>query len=617
MSCTYLRTVGIVVAVITCLSASKVFASMDSTGANGINSSGLAFTGDGIGIGQVEGSRSGLPSFDMAANSNPDTNPSGVFVQNGAATADMNIDSHAQQVAGIMISNDTTDSDTDGDTPVGVAVDALLFSSADNATGPDFDPESALAAQHIATRNGGDVRAINFSFGNPLTGGAALDGKSLLTEFVDWSAAAHDTLYVIAGNEGPGGIPVPTDNFNGMTVAYTRKMGGVYREVDPFNLYTEDAVGLRTSTDLLAPGDSVEAADLGGTEVTNSGTSFAAPHVTGTVALLQEFADGRIAAPTPGWDADARRHEVMKAVLLNSADKIKDTSGTGQLLGMEKTIVDTSGNNWLSSEAFFDTEIPLDDEMGAGQLNAKRAVQQFQPGEFDSDTGLNMVPTIGWDYGHTAFDGDFNRYQIDTTLTAGDYISITLAWDRVVEFDTDGGTPGAYDIGDTFQDYTDPNGTADDQINDLDIFLVPLNSFTPELESFSFEGTTEHLFAQIPFDDDYEIWVQQQENDIAGGQDYGLAWWYGSAPAPAIAGDFDGDGDVDNADLVQWEGDYGINGDSDADNDGDSDGFDFLVWQQNFGLSALAVSSAVPEPTTWCLAILGLFVIPSRRRYSS
>lgn len=78
--------------------------------------------------------------------------------------------------------------------------------------------------------------------------------------------------------------------------------------------------------------------------------------------------------------------------------------------------------------------------------------------------------------------------------------------------------------------------------------------------------------------------------------------------AAAVAGDFDGNGEVEGADLAQWEGDYGVNGNSDANGDGNSDGFDFLIWQQNLtstgGLAAPVAS--VPEPVTLALVVLGL-----------
>ncbi len=82
-------------------------------------------------------------------------------------------------------------------------------------------------------------------------------------------------------------------------------------------------------------------------------------------------------------------------------------------------------------------------------------------------------------------------------------------------------------------------------------------------------------------------------------------------------GDFDGDLDVDSGDLAQWQGDYGIDGDSDADGDGDSDGRDFLIWQRNFGMDAgLVATATVPEPTTCLLAcaMLGSFICYRPRR---
>lgn len=85
-----------------------------------------------------------------------------------------------------------------------------------------------------------------------------------------------------------------------------------------------------------------------------------------------------------------------------------------------------------------------------------------------------------------------------------------------------------------------------------------------------------------------------------------------------IPGDFDQNGTVNGDDLTQWEGDFGLNGDSDADGDGDSDGNDFLIWQQQVGngVPPLAVSQAVPEPST--IVLLGglttLGILSRRRR---
>ena len=64
---------------------------------------------------------------------------------------------------------------------------------------------------------------------------------------------------------------------------------------------------------------------------------------------------------------------------------------------------------------------------------------------------------------------------------------------------------------------------------------------------------------------------------------------------------------MNGLDLSQWEGDFGLNGDSDADGDGDSDGQDFLVWQRELGTPALhAAAGSVPEPASAALLLCGV-----------
>ncbi|QEG34746.1 PEP-CTERM sorting domain-containing protein [Bythopirellula goksoeyrii] len=82
-----------------------------------------------------------------------------------------------------------------------------------------------------------------------------------------------------------------------------------------------------------------------------------------------------------------------------------------------------------------------------------------------------------------------------------------------------------------------------------------------------------------------------------------------------IPGDFDDDGDVDGADLNQWQGDYGVNGGSDADVDGDSDGRDFLIWQRSYtGPMLVASSTSIPEPTSLALLAAGGGALALKRR---
>jgi hypothetical protein len=84
---------------------------------------------------------------------------------------------------------------------------------------------------------------------------------------------------------------------------------------------------------------------------------------------------------------------------------------------------------------------------------------------------------------------------------------------------------------------------------------------------------------------------------------------------PSLA-DFDGNGEVNGADLIRWQSNFGTNAGADramgdADRDGDVDGRDFLLWQKfaGFGGQSLTASLAVPEPGShvWGIITVLLF----------
>ncbi len=497
-----------------------------SLGTNGIDAERLHkapynLTGRKIAIGQVEIGRPGMFGLDKAVSVNRSVSLAAAFQRNEPAKSNNGIDPHAQNVAGVMVSQDKA--------LPGVAPQARLFSSAVGSTRTSGQPEECLSAQHIAGQNGGDVRAINFSFGEPLNRDprpdAMLDGKALLTLCIDWSSRVHNSLYVIAGNQGKGGIPIPTDNFNAINVAFSSRRGGIFSKVDVSNLAAinegfarrlagkEFNLDGRPSIALVAPGSNLTLLNPDGRRNKVTGTSFAAPHVTATVALLQEFGDRQIKARKPNWSLSSRHHEVMKAVLLNSADKIKD-DGKGFQLGMARTLIDKQNRNWLESKAYLDTKVPLDAQMGSGHLNAFRAYQQFSSGQW---TPSQTVPSIGWDYRTVNF-GTATEYVLAKPLQQGSFVSITLAWDRLVELN-DKNQNQQYDLEETFSERG---------LNNLDLYLVRADApktAVAACSSTSDIDSVEHIYCPVPANGNYKIRVQYQKQVNQPVQPYALAWW--------------------------------------------------------------------------------------------
>jgi len=272
----------------------------------------------------------------------------------------------------------------------------------------------------------------------------------------------------------------------------------------------------------------------------------------------------------------------MKATLLNSADKISGVQGAN------KTVVDPNGLEWDETPASFDASIPLDPYLGAGALNARRALAQYKAGPY---TGGDIAD-LGWAFGETGGFGTLFSYPLAETFGGG-YISITLAWDRIV--DKLGGSANIYGGSDVFTVAA---------FNDLDLFLMPVGwQDLSEREAFSIsvDETVEHIWGQVPAGD-YEIVVYQPGG---GDQKFGLAWWFGDGPPAPVEGDFDEDGDVDQDDLTKWKDEFGTN----------YDGSDFLAWQGNygFGVPASPTAATVPEPSAAMLGALGLLLLLRRR----
>lgn len=88
-------------------------------------------------------------------------------------------------------------------------------------------------------------------------------------------------------------------------------------------------------------------------------------------------------------------------------------------------------------------------------------------------------------------------------------------------------------------------------------------------------------------------------------------------PVPGTGADYNGDGNVNGADLAAWRIGFGAaagatHAEGDADNDGDVEGRDFLFWQRQFGAGSGA--SSVPEPATLVAGVGAILVVSHRRK---
>lgn len=156
--------------------------------------------------------------------------------------------------------------------------------------------------------------------------------------------------------------------------------------------------------------------------------------------------------------------------------------------------------------------------MGTGHLNAFRAYQQFSAGQWDDS---QPVPAIAWDYNTVGTANDtakFRDYSFQQPLQAGSFVSITLAWNRLVELN-DTNENEVYDLDETF---------TDKGLNNLDIYLMKAeDTDTGEAigSSISRVDSVEHLFHEIPSTGRYKIRVVYRDRVNEPTQPYAIAWW--------------------------------------------------------------------------------------------
>jgi hypothetical protein len=500
----------------------------------------------------------------------------------------------------------------------GVAPAAQIYLAA--IYDPDYQSRRAAPAW-LHAHHGVNIFSLSAGYGTNANG-ATSDAL-----YWDWLMHEKNALLVSSAGNSGGQLVTPADSFNGIAVgAYdqatqARWNGSAYR----LNGGAQGAE-VRGKPDILAPGVWI------GDGISYDGyyflgTSFASPHVAGAAALLADYA-----SDVSG--SDQLDHRGMKAILLNSARKRQiafpevlspqssdsaaadatfdrdylNCAGGGCALASSSSAALTAAwtpAGWTTGGSIFSVDKPLDDEQGAGFLDATRALINLAGGSHAPGT----VAGIGWDQ-NTIQPTDtpsLHTYAIDQALAASAFLTATLTWDRIA-LESDG--DGVVDDDDAY---------AFGELANLDLQLLNSTGHIVA-QSISTTDNVEHLHIPLPAagsPGDFKLQVTYNGGGILP-TDFALAWW--TSPRQLVAGDYDLSGTVDAADYDVWRANFGTSADGsplvwgDGNGDGRVDAADFIVWRQHFGaasssLAEAAYHAAAPERSSLLLALLSCAAI--------
>jgi hypothetical protein len=165
-----------------------------------------------------------------------------------------------------------------------------------------------------------------------------------------------------------------------------------------------------------------------------TGTSFAAPMVSGTLALVNQYGTNTI--PT---DPARANNMVMKAVLVNAAS-IYAPGTKNLLLENDNATAWNQGTNGGAATPASPLTVTrsLDPQLGGGMVNAQAALQQYADGDVkvsntyagpaENISAVGKVSSVGgfWDL-DTTTGGDYVDYVLGDINAA--HIRATLTWD--------------------------------------------------------------------------------------------------------------------------------------------------------------------------------------------
>jgi subtilisin family serine protease len=209
---------------------------------------------------------------------------------------DPQLSSHGTHVAGIAAGNANTLAT--GQRISGVAPRAYLGNykaltiPTDADVGLDGNSPELVAAIEAAVKDGMNV--INLSLGEP----EIEPERDIVTAALSAAARAGVVPVVAAGNDfaefGRGSVSSPGSAREAITVgAVTTSRSGAAGVVAGFSSSGPTPLSLQLKPEVSAPGVEILSASPGGGYTRLSGTSMAAPHVSGAVALLRQR--------HPGW----------------------------------------------------------------------------------------------------------------------------------------------------------------------------------------------------------------------------------------------------------------------------------------------------------------------------